>query len=135
MKRMIMILFVAICATTMYAQQFYACTGNNVNVRKGPGKQYGVIQQLWKGCGVGDGYNECEHETGNCVIEYKGKKKNGFIYIGAYGEGLFVEGWISAQYLKPICRHCEGYPKQYDNCDSERPRLLRTCKYCKGRGY
>ncbi len=121
--------------STITAQQFYACTGNNVNVRKGPGKQYGVIRQIWKGCGVGDGFVDCEHETGNYVIEYRGKKRNGFILVAVLGEGINIEGWISAQYLRPICRHCDGYPKTYDSCDAENPKLLYTCRYCRGRGY
>ena len=135
MKRLLLTLLVVMSAATINAQQYYACTGNNVNIRKGPGKNYGVIQQIWKNCGVGDGYMECEHETGNYVIEYRGKKKNVFILVAAMGEGLNGEGWMSAQYLKPVCRYCDGYPKTYDDCDSENPKLLKVCKYCHGRGY
>jgi len=94
-----------------------------------------VIRQIWKGCGVGDGFEDCDHETGNYVIEYRGKKRNGFILVAVLGEGINIEGWISAQYLRPICRHCDGYPKTYDSCDAENPKLLYTCRYCHGRGY
>ena len=121
---------------------YLACTGNNVNMRTGPGKNYRVQThymnqkvQLMKGDGVGDGYEECEHETGNNVLVYLGVTRNGFMKVGFYGEGINIEGWVSAQYLKKVCPWCEGYPKTYDDCDKENPRLLRVCKKCKGRGY
>ena len=136
MKRLLLLLLVAMSSTAIYAQQCYACIGNNVNLRKGPGTNYGVIRQIWKGCGVGEGYEECDHETANYEIQYRGKKKNGFIYVEIVGEGMFdVVGWMSAKYLRPVCSHCGGYPEVYDSCDSENPKLLKRCKYCNGRGY
>ena len=57
------------------AQTYYRCTGDKVNVRKGPGKNYAVLrwehqmssglQQLYKG-----------H-----VVKYLGKKQNGFMKV------------------------------------------------------
>ena len=136
MKRLMLMALLCMGALAMYGQTQYVCTGNNVNMRKGPGKNYGVIRQIWKGCGVGDGYIECDHETGNYEILYRGKKKNGFIYVEIVGEGMFdAVGWMSAQYLKPVCSHCGGYPKVYDSCDADHPRLVRKCRYCNGRGY
>lgn len=133
--------------TTMVAHSqkkgdYLACTGNNVNVRVGPGKNYKVLTnyngdkvQLMKGDGVGIGFDECEHETGNCVLEYEGRRKNGFMEVSYLGEGTNIHGWVSEQYLKRVCRWCDGYPKTYDDCDKENPTLLRVCKKCNGRGY
>ena len=90
---------------------------------------------LMKGAGVGDGYMDCEHETGNCVLVYEGKKQNGFMLISFLGEGTNVHGWVSSKYLRKVCPSCEGYPKTYDDCDKENPCLLKVCKKCNGRGY
>lgn len=145
MKKIIMMCTLMLMALSVSAQKkgdYLACTGNNVNVRTGPGLNYRVQThygnqkiQLMKGDGVGVGYEDCEHETGNFVLEYLGVKKNGFMKVGYYGEGTNIEGWVSAQYLKKVCPWCDGYPETYDSCDSENPRLLRVCKKCHGRGY
>ncbi len=145
LMRNIMIITMMLFALNVSAQKKYdalACTGNNVNVRTGPGLNYQVQTQycnekvqLMKGTGIGVGYENCEHETGNYVLIYLGVKKNGFMKIGYYGEGIIVEGWVSSKYLKKVCPWCEGYPKTYDDCDEDYPRLLRVCKKCNGRGY
>lgn len=145
MKKCVLMCIMALMSLSVSAQKngdYLACTGNNVNMRTGPGKNYRVQThymnqkvQLMKGDGVGDGYEECEHETGNNVLVYLGVTRNGFMKVGFYGEGINIEGWVSAQYLKKVCPWCEGYPKTYDDCDKENPRLLRVCKKCKGRGY
>ncbi len=133
---------VSLSANAQKNGDYLACTGNNVNVRTGPGMNYPVQThygnqkvQLMKGYGIGDGYEECEHETGNCILVYLGATRNGFMKVGYYGEGTNIEGWVSAQYLRKVCPWCEGYPKTYDDCDKDNPRLLRVCKKCKGRGY
>ena len=144
MKQFFLICFLILTVLGVKAQKkgdCLACTGNNVNVRTGPGLNYRVLTeynqklQLMKGFGVGDGYQECEHETGNCVLVYEGKKQNGFMLVSYLGEGINIQGWVSAQYLRKVCPWCEGYPKTYDNCDKDKPRLLKVCKKCNGRGY
>lgn len=144
MKKFVLICFLMLAALGVNAQKkgdSMVCTGNNVNVRTGPGLNYRVQTeydqkvQLMKGYGVGDGYMECEHETGNCVLVYEGKTQNGFMLISYLGEGVNVHGWVSAQYLRKVCPWCEGYPKTYDDCDKDNPRLLKVCKKCNGRGY
>lgn len=145
MKKFISVFFLMLTVLGVSAQKkgdYLACTGNNVNVRTGPGLKYSVQTnydnqkvQLMKGDGVGDGYVECDHETGNCVLQYEGRKQNGFMLVSYLGEGLNVHGWVSAQYLRKVCPWCEGYPRTYDDCDKENPRLLKVCKHCKGRGY
>ena len=145
MKKLVLICTLVLTVLGVNAQRkgdFLACTGNNVNVRTGPGLNYRVQThydnqkvQLMKGAGVGDGYMNCEHETGNCVLVYEGKKQNGFMLVSYLGEGTNVQGWVSSQYLRKVCPSCEGYPKTYDDCDKENPRLLKVCKKCNGRGY
>ena len=139
---MVLMLMTALFVNAQKKGDYLACTGNNVNVRTGPGLKYSVQThygdekiQLMKGYGVGDGYVECEHETGNCVLMYEGKRENGFMLVSYMGEGTNIQGWVSAQYLRKVCPWCEGYPKTYDDCDKETPRLLKVCKHCKGRGY
>ena len=145
MKKLVLICIMVLTALGVNAQRkgdFLACTGNNVNVRTGPGLNYRVQThygnqkvQLMKGAGVGDGYMDCEHETCNCVLVYEGKKQNGFMLISYLGEGMNIQGWVSSKYLCKVCPSCEGYPKTYDDCDKENPRLLKVCKKCNGRGY
>ena len=126
MKRIILfclVMFLAIGANAQYKKgQMLVCTGNNVNVRTGPGKNYPVATisncficngrdrnchycegragrskfQLMKGTGLGN----CE--VGDMVIEYLGQSKNGFLHIACYEcvEGSGGEGWVSAQYLR-----------------------------------
>ena len=104
------------------AQTYYRCTGDKVNVRKGPGKNYAVLrwehqmssglQQLYKG-----------H-----VVKYLGKKQNGFMKVE---DGIdwhwssFGVGWVSAQYLTPAtkCTSCGG-----------KGRFNRICPECNGNG-
>ena len=89
------------------AQVFYRCTGDNVNVRTGPGKNYAVLSddcflmyvQLEKG------------ET----VRSRGAALNGFIPVTCIAvstaSGAFpVKGWVSAQYLKRMvkCTQCNG---------------------------
>lgn len=144
MKKTMMIMLMLFSVLSIQAQQkgdALACTGNNVNVRTGPGLNYSVLTdyngkvQLMKGYGIGDGYQECEHETGNFVLIYEGRRQNGFMLVSYLGEGTNIQGWVYSKYLKKVCPWCEGYPKTYDDCDSEHPRLLHVCKKCKGRGY
>lgn len=127
MKKIVLFLFVLLAAINVDAQQYrngqyLYCTGNNVNVRTGPGKNYRVFTvregcpicsgkqkscwmcnasrakyQLFKGHGLGD------FEEGAVYIQYLGKSKNGFLYVetGETVEGSGVRGWVSAQYLRP----------------------------------
>ena len=113
----------AINADAQYREgQYLYCTGNNVNVRTGPGKNYRVLllkegcpicggkkrscwmcgaskkkYQLFKGHGLGN------FDDGAVYIVYLGKSRNGFLYVetGETIEGSGVRGWVSAQYLKP----------------------------------
>lgn len=145
MKRIILLATLCTFALAVRAQKAgdaLACTGNNVNVRTGPGLNYSVQThygdkkiQLMKGYGIGVGYEQCEHETGNCMLICEGQKKNGFMLVSYVGEGTNIKGWVSAKYLTKVCPYCEGYPKTYDDCDKENPKLLRICKKCNGRGY
>lgn len=84
---------------------YLACTGNNVNIRKGPGKQYSVVTLLgWDEERLCDGRFKQQLYKGERV-KYLGKKKNGFLYIEFYRaeEGGYTSrhrGWVSADYLR-----------------------------------
>lgn len=126
MKKLVLLLFVMLMSINADAQyrngQYLYCTGNNVNVRTGPGKNYRVYQvrescpicggrqiscwmcngsrakyQLSKGDGLGN------FENGAVYIQYLGKSRNGFLFIetGEMIEGSGVRGWVSSQYLRP----------------------------------
>ena len=105
MKRLSILLMSLFVMVAVNAQHNgFVCTGNNVNVRTGPGKKYAVYdvnigrkRQLSKGD----------------VVENRGKKKNGFCLIQGPLEwgGDERDGWVSAQYLRPVtlCPKCKGY--------------------------
>ena len=128
MKRLSTILILLLVVLTASAQHNgFVCTGNNVNVRTGPGKNYPVYdsntdhkRQLSKGD----------------VVSNKGKRKNGFCLIQGPLEwgGDERDGWVSAQYLRPVtlCPKCKGYK---DINIAEIDIELATCDKCNGKGY
>ena len=98
MRRIIMLLFVSITTLTINAQtKGFICTGNNVNIRTGPGKNYPVA------CFIGSD-EKCQLQKGYAV-KYLGKQRNGFYYIDADltgGWGLQPpKGWICALVKNP----------------------------------
>ena len=109
MKKMILMFMVLFASMTANAQVFYKCTGDNVNVRTGPGKNYkNVINQGFE--------TRCQLFKDN-IVRYAGKKSNGFVYVmfsncGMTGASCYPDyGWVSSQYLKPMthkCRVCNG---------------------------
>ena len=123
MKRLLMMMLLISATMTMCAQKYYKCTGNNVNVRTGPGKNYAVM--------YGAGGAKCMEGRvqlfkGELVFN-EGVKRNGFIKVSASGPTLcWEEGWVSAQYLKPAtrCSRCNG-----------RGTTGRVCPECNGDGY
>ena len=128
MKRLSILLMSLFVMVAVNAQHNgFVCTGNNVNVRTGPGKKYAVYdvnigrkRQLSKGD----------------VVENRGKKKNGFCLIQGPLEwgGDERDGWVSAQYLHPVtlCPKCKGYK---DINIAEVDIELDTCDKCNGKGY
>ena len=128
MKRfasVLMLLFVILTANAQ--QKGFVCTGNNVNVRTGPGKNYAVYDSNTdhkRQLSIGD------------VVKNRGKKKNGFCLIKGPLEwgGDERDGWVSAQYLRPVtlCPQCDGYK---DVNVGEGDIDLVTCDKCKGKGY
>ena len=128
MKRIAIVLMLLFTVLVVNAQhKGFVCTGNNVNVRTGPGMNYPVYdsntdhkRQLSKGD----------------VVRNCGVKKKGFCLIQGPLEwgGDERDGWVSAQYLRPVtlCPECDGYK---DVNIAEVDIELDTCKRCNGKGY
>ena len=127
MKRIAIVLMMLFAVVAVNAQEKgYVCTGNYVNVRTGPGKNYAVYD-------IGTDHKR-QLSKGD-VVEYCGKKKNGFILIRQLGWGEDErDGWVSAQYLRPVtlCPQCDGTK---DENIGEIDIELITCRKCKGKGY
>jgi len=162
MRRNMMIFLLVLAPLSVNAQNMYRVTGNNVNVRKGPGKNYAVL--TWE-----DFYGKEQkwQLDKTDVVRYLGKKKNGFMYVEAYQPvagsiGQDIErGWVSTEYLKLMtrkCHSCNGrgyfnrpcdeYPDEgyghgnYCACshvlltpNGDWPGGKVICKKCKGHGY
>ena len=100
-----------------------------VNIRKGPGTNYPVYYG-------GTGTNGKLQLNKGDVVRNCGKKKNGFCLVSAALEwgGDEREGWVSAQYLRPvtICKTCFGTGDE--NVGPVDINLV-TCRKCKGKGY
>ena len=130
MKKILLTGVLLLAALSVKAQERgFVCTGNHVNVRTGPGKNYPVVGtdvnpkdkvQLMKGT----------------VVTDEGKRKNGFCLIGQGLEwgGDERGGWVSAQYLRPVilCPTCGG--SKNENI-GEKDIYLIDCRKCKGKEY
>ena len=78
-KLFILVTFIMLALTSAHAQRevYYRCTGNNVNVRKGPGTKYGKVMSVGGAkCPMG----AMQLFKGNIVVG-NGVKRNGFIHI------------------------------------------------------
>jgi hypothetical protein len=139
MKRLFMVLFVVLITIGVHAQSDfqsdYICIANNVAVRTGPGRNYSIAFKLSKEEGITNCYADAPVITSyNSFISYAGKKKNGFIKIQKWEAGMEEEGWVSAQYLRPVCRYCKGC-RHYRSMESSRQDPKLKCRKCGGRGY
>ncbi len=129
MKRLFLFCLVLFATLGVDAQSYrvgqkLVCTGDNVNVRTGPGKNHRVYL-MKEGCPICDGKDRscymCEWaknkkfqlmkgegrgkcDEGEWEIIYQGKSRNGFLYVSIFEcvEGYGVVGWVSSQYLRPI---------------------------------
>ena len=128
MKRQLLLLLFVLSAFVANAQVFYKCTGDYVNVRTGPGKNYKVvIDEVYS---IGDKVQLMK----GLIVKSSGKARNGFVPISY----LYWNGWASAQYLKPLvhkCRQCNGKGyfnmacKEWGGAPSEHPRACE-CQSC-----
>ncbi|MBQ9164221.1 MAG: hypothetical protein IJ163_05540 [Bacteroidaceae bacterium] len=127
MKRLITMLLFMLAVTAVNAQQRgFVCTGNNVNVRKGPGKNYGFVCEL-----DNDIKTKVQMFKGSVAVNL-GKRRNGFCYVRyIYNTVGEFTGWVSAQYLRPvtICSRCKGFG------EVQIGDYLENCPKCKGNGY
>ena len=128
MKRIVFICIMLFAVISAEAQNMrgFVSTGENVNVRKGPGMRYAVVE--------GEG-GKIQLFKGEVVID-KGKKKNGFCHIQVNrvdpGSAYFnYDGWVSARYLRAVklCSECEGtgYVGEIEE--------LEECEKCQGKGF
>ncbi len=130
MKKILLICMMLMTVITVNAQEKgFVCTGNNVNVRTGPSKNYPVYDG-------GVGTNGKRQLFKGDVVRDCGKRKNGFCLVQGALEwgGDERDGWVSAQYLRPVilCKTCFGTG---DENIGEVDIDLITCRKCKGKGY
>ena len=110
MKKLLVLLFLLL-PLMVQAQTFFRCTGDNVNVRRGPGKNYKNVPAQ----GQVLEYAPYQLEK-NSIVKYLGKRQNGFMYVGFVdfadmnSHYFFDKGWVSSQFLKPCskCADCGG---------------------------
>ncbi len=120
-----MVMFAVV--TTNAQTQGFISTGQNVNVRTGPGLKYKLAKDEISG-------DDCQLDKGQ-LVKYLGKKKNGFTYVevSAAITEYYCKGWVYSKYLKPvkICPACngEGYTEIEGFMEG------KECKRCKTRGY
>lgn len=128
MKRIFFIMMMLFAVIVANAQiQGFISTGNNVNVRTGPGLKYKLAKDV-----VSE--EDCQLTKGQ-LVKYLGKKQNGFIYVDV--SSAFMEyhckGWVSSQFLKPVklCPVCkgDGYTHIVGYMEGKK------CKRCNMRGY
>lgn len=114
----------------MHAQkagQGFISTGQNVNVRMGPGKKYPLAKEDFSD-------DECQLDRGQ-LVTYLGRRQNGFylVEVSSMITEYHCKGWVAAQYLKPvkICPACkgEGYTEIEGFCEGKK------CRRCGTRGY
>ena len=120
-----MILMMGLACNAQNIKGFIS-TGQNVNVRKGPGTNYQVIDTEW---------GKIQLDKGEVVCD-KGKTKNGFRHISVtkliFGSVVNVyDGWVAAKYLNPVnvCPECygTGYVGEIED--------MKICDKCKEKGY
>ena len=128
MKRIVMISMMMLMTLAVGAQNLkgFISTGQDVNVRKGPGMRYPVIDTEW---------GKIQLDKGEVVCD-KGKTKNGFrhILVTKLIFGSVVneyEGWVSTKYLRPVnvCPECygTGYVGEIED--------IKPCEKCKEKGH
>ncbi len=120
-----MMLLMTLAADAQNLKGFIS-TGQDVNVRKGPGMRYPVIDSEW---------GKIQLDKGEVVCD-KGKTKNGFrhILVTKLIFGSVVneyEGWVSTKYLRPVnvCPECygTGYVGEIED--------MKPCEKCKEKGH
>jgi len=147
MKKLFILSLLALATITSNAQDMYMVTGNNVNVRKGPGRNYGAITYpSFEGYDIKWQLSKSE----GAIVRYLGKKRNGFMFVeaeqpntsGFHCSYFIVSGWVPAQYLKLMtkkCPRCKGMGILNRPCDSPTHPAACTCNIpilvTGGRGY
>ena len=147
MKRVFLLLCVlTLTCFSVNAQKaiyYLKSTGQDVNVRTGPGKHYRVLDCT--GAYGSDGL-KAQLYKGE-VVGTDGIKRNGFThvyYTGWYNQ--WYEGWVASQYLAPTtkCRACKGvgvFNRKCPDCNGEGYHACCNytgkahCKSCEGIGY
>ena len=94
MKKLILFCLSIMMATLCNAQNIYECTGDNVNVRTGPGTDYAVMTTAIARPGKAQLFRGQK-------VEYLGVTKNGFMKVKQIDQNWMNEtGWVYARYLK-----------------------------------
>ena len=151
MKRIIFLLLVVMATMSVDAQEYYRSTGNNVNIRKGPGKTYAIEESgAFSLPYVGRG-EKAKLLKGD-MVKYLGKKKNGYMFVEVIGcapDGYLVynEGWVYGKYITndTLCPECNGKGQFEGKCQNEYHKEIEyingfycpscSCKKCGAIGW
>lgn len=124
--RLIFLMLFSVMAANAQKKGFIS-TGQNVNVRTGPGKNYPLAKDDFSG-------DKCQLDKGQVVINL-GRKQNGFCFVEVSSmiTEYHCKGWVSAQYLRPVklCSYCngEGYTEIEGFGEGKK------CRRCGTKGY
>lgn len=144
MKRILFLLLMLTISVGSFAQTHYRVTGDNVNVRTGPGTNYSRV--TWSGA-YGTRDDQPYQLSKGEIVCSKGATKNGFVPI--WGDAVWMSeetGWVSSKYLTPAtkCSVCKGKGNTGQvcpECDGAGMRMCCgwtgyvSCSKCKGHGY
>lgn len=147
MKKLLILMVLALAYVGADALIYYRCTGQNVYVRQGPGKNYSPVH--YSGAHCSDETQPYMLSKGQIVVG-TGAVKNGFIKVEECPISFYLywgDGWVSAQYLVKAarCASCKGrgvYNIVCPDCHGQAYTMCschgsgkKTCQSCGGIGY
>lgn len=95
MKKLLLFMMCLVAIGIANAQQVYESTGNNVNVRTGPGTNYPVMTK------AGTRSTKAQLFVGDRVT-YSGVTKNNFMQVKSNDGKWKSTGWVYSDYLRPV---------------------------------
>ena len=102
------------------AQSYYKCIANKVAVKEQPSSRAATTRYQAQGY-----YSDPLYFHKNDIVKYKGKKRNGYMFVQDAEDYFLQEGWVPVKYFTPAvrCGTCKG-----------KGRLNVRCPECNGAG-